>query len=214
MESPLPLEPEPAAAPADAGAERSGASPGARLLRLALLLGALLLVSELLGVRQRVSADPRAAVEDLRVAMQSAGPWGALLFVVVFCLGELIHVPGLVFVAAGVLAYGQVQGGALSYLAGVASMTVSFLVVRGVSGQALAEIDKPWLKRAMQWVDARPVTTIAALRAVLLLSPPLNYALALSSVRLREYVLGSALGLIPPILVAVLAFDWVIRTFL
>jgi uncharacterized membrane protein YdjX (TVP38/TMEM64 family) len=199
-------------ADASAGAKPGGASPAARLARLGLLVLALVIASELLGVRERMSdaASRRAAVEELRGAMQSTGALGALLFVVAFCVGELLHIPGLVFVAAGVLAYGRAQGGALSYAAGILSMTFSFLIVRGVSGQALAEIDRPWLKRAMAWVDARPVLTIAALRTVLVLSPPLNYALALTRVRLRDYVLGSAIGLIPPMLVAVLAFEWLL----
>lgn len=200
--------PEPAAAPAEA-------SPARRLARLGLLLLVLLAASELLGLRERM-ADPasrRESVEALRGFMQSAGAAGALLFVVAFCVGELLHIPGLVFVATGVLAYGRLEGGALAFAAGVLSMTLSFVIVRGVSGQALAELDKPWLKRAMGWVESRPIATVAALRTVLVLSPPLNYALALSSIRLRDYVIGSALGLIPPLLLAVVAFDWVVARF-
>ncbi len=205
---------EPRAPSSEAAPTKS--SPTRRLARLALLLLALLAASELLGLRERM-ADPaarRESIEALRGFMQSAGAAGALLFVVAFCVGELLHIPGLVFVATGVLAYGRLQGGALAFAAGVLSMTLSFVIVRGVSGQALAEIDKPWLKRAMSWVETRPIVTVAVLRTVLILSPPLNYALALSSIRLRDYVVGSALGLLPPLVLAVVAFDWVVARFL
>lgn len=205
---------EPRAPSSEAAPTKS--SPARRLARLALLLLALLAASELLGLRERM-ADPaarRESIEALRGFMQSAGAAGALLFVVAFCVGELLHIPGLVFVATGVLAYGRLQGGALAFAAGVLSMTLSFVIVRGVSGQALAEIDKPWLKRAMSWVETRPIVTVAVLRTVLILSPPLNYALALSSIRLRDYVVGSALGLLPPLVLAVVAFDWVVARFL
>jgi uncharacterized membrane protein YdjX (TVP38/TMEM64 family) len=113
-------------------------------------------------------------------------------------------VPGLVFVAAGVLAYGPRVGGLVSYGAALVSISVSFGVVRALGGRALGDT------RVMQKLDLRPVRTIAALRLFLVLSPPLNYALALSRVRFRDYLLGSALGLAPPTALAAIFFDRVL----
>lgn len=189
-------------------------APWGKLLRLALLVGGLLAASELLGIRAHIAEDPRAAAEDLRLAIQAAGMWGSLLFLAVFCVGELLHVPGLILVLAAVLAYGRLEGGLLAYVAGVASFGFSFAIVRAVGGKALAEIESTWIKRVLARLDAHPIRTIALLRVVLIMSPPVNYALALSSVRFRDYLLGSAIGLIPPMLLATLAFDWVIKTFL
>lgn len=208
------MTPPSAPGPDAADTTSEGTSVKVRLIRLALLLLALLAVGELFGIRARVVDDPRGAADELREAMAAAGPWGIAVFVVVFCAGELVHVPGLVFVLAAVLAYGRAAGGVVAYVAGVASMCVSFGLVRAVGGTALAEIDKPWLKRALGWVDARPVTAIAALRTVMVLSPPLNYALALSSVRFRDYLAGSALGLILPMVAAALLFDQLVAWLL
>jgi uncharacterized membrane protein YdjX (TVP38/TMEM64 family) len=55
---------------------------------------------------------------------------------------------------------------------------------------------------------------VAILRLILWMAPPLNYALAMSAVRFRDYVIGSALGLLIPIALASLFFDWVVATFL
>ena len=69
---------------------------------------------------------------------------------------------------------------------------------------------QPWrprwkiARRALDRVEARPVQTIAILRFVLWLTPPLSYALAASKVGLRDHVIGSALGLFVPVLAAVL----------
>ena len=52
--------------------------------------------------------------------------------------------------------------------------------------------------------EARPVQTIALLRLVLWLAPPLSYALASSNIRMRDHILGSAIGLIPPVLAVTL----------
>ena len=52
----------------------------------------------------------------------------------------------------------------------------------------------------------RPVRSVALLRLVFWMFPPLNYALALSPVGLRDYVVGSALGLVLPLAVMAALF--------
>ena len=104
---------------------------------------------------------------------------------------------------------------------------MSFALVRGVAGRSAPKAEPPpdaaatGLARVAQAVRARmrkwmgrletqPIRTIALLRLFLLFSPPLNYALALSRVRFRDYLLGSALGLLPPTVLAVVLFDEVL----
>ena len=50
--------------------------------------------------------------------------------------------------------------------------------------------------------------TVLLLRLVLWMAPELNYALALSNVGYRPYLVGSALGLVAPIGGTVLLFDY------
>jgi uncharacterized membrane protein YdjX (TVP38/TMEM64 family) len=123
-------------------------------------------------------------------------------------VGELIHVPGMVFVGAGILAYGRVLGFGVSLAAALCSVGVSFVVVRAVGGKALAELERPFVKRMMEKLEQRPITTVVVLRSIFWLAPALNYALALSSIRLRDYLIGSAFGLLVPILGASFLFDW------
>lgn len=137
--------------------------------------------------------------ETVRAAVQSAGAWGVLLFVVGFALGELVHIPGMVFVAGGVLAYGQLGGFAVGLLGAVFSVTVSFWLVRTFGGQALEKIRWPIVRRLLAKLDARPVRTIILLRTLLWLAPALNFALAMTKVRFRDYLLGSTLGLLAPV---------------
>lgn len=188
------------------GAPPPAAKPPAwpRLLALALVLGGLVGLGRAFGLHERLT------VEGVRATVGEAGAWGVLVFVVVFCLGELIHIPGLVFVAAGVLCWGQALGGAASYVAALASLALTFAVVRGVGGAPLGGLERPWVQRALARLEARPVATVALLRVVLILSPPLNYALALSPLRFRHYMLGSAVGIVPPILFAVFFFEWLL----
>ena len=49
------------------------------------------------------------------------------------------------------------------------------------------------------------------MRLVLFMAPPLNWAIGVTRVRLREYVLGSALGVVPCIAVTSYAADTVVQ---
>lgn len=146
--------------------------------------------------------------ESIQSMMQGAGWWGLLLFLGVFAVGELLHVPGLVFVAAAIVAYGQALGGLAGYLGALVSVSVSFVVVRLVGGQPLADVKRPILRRWLDRLDQNPVRAVAVLRLILWMAPPLNYALAMSKLRFREYILGSAIGLVLPIAIVTALFEW------
>lgn len=178
------------------------ASSKTRLVLLAALLLGLLAFAKLSGVTESLT------LERVQELTESAGALGWLAFVVIFCLGELVHIPGMVFVGAGVAGWGCWLGGLLSYAAGLASVVFTFAIVRGIGGQPLGEIQRPWVRKTLARLDTHPIATIAILRTVLQMSPPLNYALALSKVRFRDYLLGSALGLIVPIGLAVVLFEF------
>ncbi|MCB9599980.1 MAG: VTT domain-containing protein [Sandaracinus sp.] len=174
---------------------------------VALIVGSIVL-AKVTGVTEQLTPD------RIRGFMEGAGVLGFLIFLGVFAVGELVHVPGVFFVAAAILAYGRGLGGVAAYVGAVLSVIVSFAVVRGVGGQVLAEVRRPWVRKILDGLERRPVRVVALLRLILWMAPPLNYALAMSAVRFRDYVLGSALGLILPIAAAALFFDWVVATFL
>jgi uncharacterized membrane protein YdjX (TVP38/TMEM64 family) len=161
----------------------------------ALVVAALLLAGRLSGATAWLTR------ENVRDAVQAAGPWGLALFVVLFCLAELVHEPGLVMVAAGVVAYGPYAGFGASFVGALASVTVSFLVVRAVGGTPLAELRWAWARRMLARLEGEPLRVVVVLRLMLWMFPPLNYALALSPVRFRDYLVGSAVGLVVPLLV-------------
>jgi uncharacterized membrane protein YdjX (TVP38/TMEM64 family) len=144
----------------------------------------------------------------IRDLVQHAGAAGVGLFILVFAVGELLHVPGMIFVAAGVMAWGPLAGGVVSYLAALVSVSVVFVVVRVIGGQPLATVTQPRVRAILARLDRRPILTVALLRLFLWIAPPVNYALALSTVRYRDYAAGSALGLAPPAALAAVVFGF------
>ncbi|MEM6962451.1 MAG: VTT domain-containing protein [Myxococcota bacterium] len=176
-----------------------------RWLRIALVLLAFVLAPVLVST---FDLQSHFELEAIQSTIRGAGWWGMLVFVLMFSVGELLHIPGIVFVAASMLVYDRFLGTLIAYAGAVMAVTVSFLVVRTLGGQVLGTLEQPWVRRALLRLDQRPIRTVILLRIVLWMLPALNYALALTRIRLFHYVLGSALGLLPPIVLISLLFDW------
>jgi len=151
--------------------------------------------------------------ELIRENVEKAGYWGILLYLVIFSVGELIHVPGMVFVAAGILVFGGWLGFLMALIGALVSVCFSFVIVRTVGGKAITGIDRPFIKKMLARLDKRPITTVIVLRLILWLLPALNYALALSNIRFRDYTIGSGIGLVIPVLVFAIGFEWIYARF-
>jgi uncharacterized membrane protein YdjX (TVP38/TMEM64 family) len=179
--------------------------PYQRLLAVALLLGILIAVFELSGLRAHFSvAYLRQTLLDNRVG-------GLLLFTLVFALGNLVQIPGWIFLAAAVLALGRTWGGLATYVAASISCMFSFVLIRQVGGDALRQLDNRLATRILARMDQRPIASIVLTRMLFQTLPALNYALAMSGVRFRAYLIGTLLGLPLPIALYCLFFDYLGR---
>ncbi|GGC60125.1 VTT domain-containing protein [Undibacterium terreum] len=137
---------------------------------------------------------------------------GLLIFVLLFCLGNLIHVPGLVFLAAAVLALGRLWGGVATYIAASVSCILTYFTIRFIGGDALRELKNPYAIRVLAQLDRHPVKSIALLRTLFQTAPTLNYVLSLSGVHFYQYLLGTLLGLPLPITLYCVFFDYLGKT--
>ncbi len=176
-----------------------------RLLGVFLFLAVLLGIFELSGLRNHFN------LEFLRQRILEHEISGLLIFVALFSLGNLVHIPGWIFLAAAVLALGSVWGGVATYVAASVSCVVTFLIIRFLGGDALRDLNNKAAVRILRRLDARPVRSVLLLRALFQTMPALNYALALSGVRFRNYLTGTLLGLPLPIIVYCLFFDSLAR---
>ncbi len=177
-----------------------------RLFAVAAFLIVLLAVFEFSGLRANFN------LVYLHQKFQDNELTGLLIFVALFALGNLIQIPGLVFLAAAVLALGEVWGGVATYMAAVVSCVFTFWVIRLLGGNALREIEGKWPRRLLAGLDAHPVKSVALLRVLLQTVPALNYALALSGVKFRNYLIGTLIGLPLPIAFYCIFFDYIARS--
>lgn len=175
------------------------------LLLVVLFLVVLFLLFEVSGLRDHLS------LTFLQQKFLDNKLSGMLFFVLLFALGNLIQIPGWIFLAAAVLALGEVWGGLATYVAAVVSCMFTFVVIRLVGGDALRQIRGKWALGLLDRLDAHPVRSIVLLRLLLQTVPALNYALALSGVRFRDYAAGTLLGLPIPIALYCVFFDYLAR---
>jgi uncharacterized membrane protein YdjX (TVP38/TMEM64 family) len=180
------------------------ASPRARIAVLLVVVVALALAAHFSGLTESLT---RARIAEIA---SSWGLAGIAAYVVLFALGELVQLPGAIFVLAAVAAYGPYVGTAVAYVGMNAAALAVFVFGRRIAGSALAEIEHPRVRALVREVAERPIRAAAFARGVLFVLPGVGYALALSSIRLREYVVGSAIGLVVPTLLAGVLGEWVL----
>lgn len=173
-----------------------------RLLLVILFLLGLFVLFEALGIRAQFSLEALQALILMHPVV------GLLLFTLLFALGNLIQIPGWVFLAAAVLALGRLYGGIATYVAACVSCIFTFITIRYLGGNALRELDNRLAQRLLGGLDRRPLASIIVLRMLFQTVPALNYALALSGARFRTYLLGTLLGLPLPIALYCVFFDY------
>ncbi|MCA9563896.1 MAG: TVP38/TMEM64 family protein [Myxococcales bacterium] len=172
-----------------------------RLILLAVFILSVLAVGYFTGVFDHLTK------ENIQAVAESQGALGLVAFTALFTVGLMFQIPGNVFIAAAVLAYGKLYGGLASYAAMLIGVSVSFAFARKVGGRALSRVRRPIMKRMLAALDSRPILVVTGLRVLFSGSPQLNYALGLSRIRFRDYFLGSAIGLLPPMTLIILLID-------
>jgi uncharacterized membrane protein YdjX (TVP38/TMEM64 family) len=172
-----------------------------RLLGVLLFLGVLLTVFQVSGLRDHFSL---AFIRQL-ILQHPVG--GLVLFVLLFSLGNLIQVPGWVFLAAAVITLGRVWGGAVTYAAAVTSCAFTFVTIRALGGDALRLLENRVAVSILRRLDTYPVASVALLRLLFQTAPALNYALAMSGIGFRGYLIGTLAGLPIPIALYCIFFD-------
>jgi uncharacterized membrane protein YdjX (TVP38/TMEM64 family) len=182
--------------------------PKKKLLYIVVFFVSLYGVVEVTGLRSNLSSE---AIENLFFAYPV---WGIVLFCLAFSLGNLLYVPGWIFLVGAVFALGKEWGGVATMVAAMCSSTISFLLIRSVGGTALRRFNHRWANKVFTHLDERPILSVAVLRLMFQTLPALNYALALADIRFRDYFAGTLLGLPLPIFLYCYFFELIFRHLL
>jgi uncharacterized membrane protein YdjX (TVP38/TMEM64 family) len=177
------------------------------------LLTVVLLLAVLFALVHWTSLQQDFSLAFLRHALADNQWSGLAIFVLLFVIGNLVQIPGWLFLAAAVLILGRLGGAVVTYVAASTSCAFTFLAVRWVGGDAVRQLNGKLATRLMTRLHARPVRTIVFLRTLFQTLPALNYALAMSGIPFRQYMVASLLGLPLPIAVYCVFFDTLKQLF-
>ena len=164
-------------------------APRTRLLVAGLLLVALIVAALVLPV-------PTAL--QMRDWAQSAGIAAPMLFLLGQTVVTIAPIPRTVFTLAAGLLFGPALGVVLSLLATTLTAALAFVVVRRV-GRSLLEphLDRKLLRAIDARLRRRGWLAVASLRLIPAVPfSVLNYCSAVSSIRFRDYLVGTV-GVIP-----------------
>lgn len=160
-------------------------------------------IFEFSGIRDKIS------LELIKDTFNHHFIIGMLLFAVLFSVGNLVQIPGFIFLAAAVATLGAFEGAAVSYLAAVISCSVTYWVIRTIGGDALRKLESPFAQKILATLDTNPIKSIILLRTFFQTAPALNYTLALSGINFQKYALGTLLGLPLPVMLYCLFFSYI-----
>jgi uncharacterized membrane protein YdjX (TVP38/TMEM64 family) len=144
-------------------------------------------------------------IESVVLALTNLGPWGAVLFILAYVVASVTLAPAFVLTFAAGAVFGLWRGTLLVYVGAVLGASSVFAIASPLAHS-----------RVLRWLDRDP--RVAAVRRavagegawvmfLLRLSPVipfvlLNYALALSGVRYRDF-LAASVGMLPAIVMYV-----------
>ncbi len=185
--------PDPSASLPPAGIPEEGAGPRraawARPAVLVLLIALAAVVAVLVGV-------PDA--QQLRADVAAVGPAAPVLFLAVYAAATLAPVPKNVFSVAAGLLFGLVEGTAVVLLAALLGALAAFALGRALGREAVERMTGGRAARVDALLGRHGLLAVLGVRLVPVLPfTAINYAAGLTAVRLRDYVLGTALGIVP-----------------
>lgn len=137
-------------------------------------------------------------VRLLREQVDAAGPWGAVMFVVGYAVLCLLPAPKALLTALGGVLFGLWLGALLSWLAALTGAAAAFGLGRVLGRDAVDRLTHGRVERADRLLADHGFGTVLAVRLTPVLPyTVINYAAGLTGVRWRDYLLGSALGMVP-----------------
>ncbi|MDH3728456.1 MAG: VTT domain-containing protein [Myxococcales bacterium] len=133
----------------------------------------------------------------VRAWVQGRGAWGGLLFVAAYSCLQPLGARAIFFLLSAPLIWSPIDAFLLSWAGAVGTAVVSFMIARFVA--------RDWVQRRMprglHRFDDRLYThgfrTVLLLRLMFYTTPALQYALGVSRVALRPFLLGTVLGVVP-----------------
>ena len=137
-------------------------------------------------------------VHLLKTRADEAGVWGPVVFFAGYVGLSLVPSPKALLTVAGGVLFGFWAGAALALVAALVGAVISFALGRVLGREAVDRLTRGRLARIDELLSTHGLASVLVVRLIPVLPyTAINYSAGLTGVRLRHYVVGSALGMVP-----------------
>ena len=154
-------------------------------------------------------------VENIKqtIAILNKGFYAPVVAIAVTAIGGLLGIPISVLIVAVVLIFGALAGGIYSLLGGVLGAVLAYLLGQSLGQNTLRRLAGPKLNHISRQVARQGIMAVVIVR-MLPIAPFLvvNLVAGASHIRLRDFTIGSLIGMLPGTVALALITDGVIRT--
>ncbi len=136
----------------------------------------------------------RGKVEDF---FQDSGALGPIIFILAFIAAQPLSLPGAALIIPATFVWSWWEVFIYSMIGGIVASTIGFAVSRWI---AQDWVRKRLPKKLLKWdqrLSERAFLSVVVLRLVTGYAPAADWALGISKVQWRDFLLGTAIGLVP-----------------
>ena len=146
--------------------------------------------------------------EALQQFLNAAGFWAPVVFMFVYAAGVCLFIPGTLLTGLGAAIFGAYWGFVYVWAGAMLGAALAFLIGRTLGRDFAASLIGDRLRKYDNAIRRNGFATVLYLRLVYFPFTPLNFGMGLTSVRFRDYIFGTGLG----IMVGTFVFTFFIGT--
>jgi uncharacterized membrane protein YdjX (TVP38/TMEM64 family) len=150
-------------------------------------------------------------VDAIQAQVETVGIWGPLLSVAFYVLACTLFIPASILGAVGVVAFGPWLAFLYIMVGATIGSATAFSVARYLGRDFARHLVKHRLDKYDQKIKRNGFATIFYLRVAMFPFFILNFGAGLTSVRFRDYLLATILGIIPGTVIVIFFVDRLVR---
>lgn len=136
-------------------------------------------------------------LDSVRHLVEEAGWWGPLVLIALFGLEGLGLVPAFPFLVTAAAVWPPLEALAINMIGALWASVVGFTYARTLGREFIAARLPERMRRFEQRIVDRAIPTVIGIRLMFFVAPYAHWALGLSPVSLRAYLLGTTIGYVP-----------------
>jgi len=137
------------------------------------------------------------SLDTIRGLVEEAGWWGPLLLITLFGLEGLGVVPAFPFLLTAAAVWPPAEALAINMIGALWASLVGFTYARTLGREFIAQRLPERMRRFERRITERAIPTVIGIRLMFFLAPYAHWALGLSPVSLRAYLIGTTIGYVP-----------------